>query len=222
MNLFKEYKALRSKYNMRAEHAYNVVRSKAAQDWRVALRGWDFDLRGICSDMTSSHDTVWSHRLPSGHVLDVRASYDCDYNPLEGLCTVDLHNHKEYQNQWVVSHEEGTYWVETDREYALIELDDGGLCVDWYRKQGMSKQVAIETAIESRRAMVDWIEMCLKNDVAYGCIEVIIQRDIGGVAAPFAFAGPIGGVELGSGNEYLREALEDLLAEAEGGLNLTQ
>ena len=107
----------------------------------------------------------------------------------------------------MVSHKNGTYWINTNDGYALVELEDGGIETGWYRKQGMAKQPAIERAIESHKKMVDWIEDYVQGNVSYGCFEVRILRpdeyeDQGEDATPVCDAGPLveledGGIETG-------------------------
>ena len=224
MNLFEEYKKLRSKYGMPAKEAYRSVSYKAAETWRKELRGWDFNLRMILSNMTDKHGKAWVHQLPSGHVLMVLASYDYDIDPLNGVCKVRHQDRCAYENQEVVSHKDGTYWISTNDGYALVELDDGGIETGWYRKKGMAKQPAIEQAIESRKKMVNWIEDYVQGNVSYGCFEVRILRPDeyeyhGTDATPVCEAGPLGGVECDD-EEYLLDTLNELFSEATHGLTL--
>lgn len=115
MNLFNEYKKRRSEDNMTAAQAYKSASYKAAELWRKELRGWDFNIRMILSNMTETHRKVWVHQLPSGHVLMVLASYDYDgVDQLDWLCKLEHHRHKEYRDQEVVSHKDGTYWISTN------------------------------------------------------------------------------------------------------------
>ena len=72
MNLFEEYKKLRAAHDMTAAQAYKSASHKAAEMWRKELRGWDFNLRMIFSNMTEIHRKVWVHQLPSGHLLMVK------------------------------------------------------------------------------------------------------------------------------------------------------
>ena len=224
MNLFKEYKKLREKYEMPAKDAYRSVSHAAAEAWRKELRQWDFNTRMILSNMTEKHSKVWVHQLPSGHVLMVLASYDYDVDQLDGLCKVEHHSYRTYEDQEVVSHKDGTYWISTSDGYAIVELEDGGIETEWYRKQGMAKQPAIERAIESRRKMIDWIEDYVQGNVIYGCFEVRILRpdeyeDHGEDATPVCEAGPLGGVECDD-EEYLLDTLNELFSEATHGLTL--
>jgi hypothetical protein len=224
MNLFEEYKKRREQYGMRAVDAYRSVSHAAAETWRKELRQWDFNVNMIRSNMTETHDKTWVHQLPSGHVLIVLASYDYDVDQLDGLCKVEHHRHKDYREQEVVSHKDGTYWIHTNDGYALVELDDGGIETAWYRKQGMAKQVAIETAIAARKKMVDWIENYVQGNVSYGCFEVRIVRpdeysDDGENAETVSYAGPLGEVECDD-EEYLLDTLNELFNEATHGLTL--
>lgn len=224
MNLFEEYKKVRSKYDTPAKEAHRMVSHKAAETWRKELRGWDFNVRTITSNMTDKHKKTWVHQLPSGHVLMVLASYDYDVDQLDGLCKVEHHNYRAHRDQEVVSHKDGTYWISTNAGYALVELDDGGIETGWYRKKGCAKQVAIERAIESRKNMVNWIENYVQGNVSYGCFEVRILRpdeyeDEGEDATPVCDAGPLGGVECDD-DEYLLSTLNELFDEATHGLTL--
>ena len=224
MNLFEEYKKLRSKYDMTAAQAYRSVSYKAAETWRKELRGWDFNVRMILSNMTEAHRKVWARQLPSGFVLMVKASYDYDVDRLDGLCKVEHHKYREYRDQECVSHEDGTYWISTNDGYALVEMEDGGIETGWYRKKGMAKQPAIERAIEARKKQVGGIEDYVQGNCAYGCFEVCILRpdeyeDDGEDATPVSYAGPLGGVDCDD-EEYLLETLNELFDEATHGLTL--
>ena len=221
MNLFEEYKKLRAAHDMTAAQAYKSASYKAAEMWRKELRGWDFNLRMIFSNMTESHRKVWVHQLPSGHLLMVKGSYDYDVDQLYGWCKVEHRRYKPNDDQVVVSHKDGTYWIDTSDGYALVELDDGGIETGWFRKQGAAKQVAVERAVESRRKMVDWIEDYVRGNRAYGCFEVLILP-VGAEDEddpPVGEAGPLGGVECDD-EEYLLEALNELFDEATHGLTL--
>lgn len=224
MNLFDEYKKLRWKYDLPAAQAHRSVKHKAAELWRKELRGWGFNVRMILSNMTDNHRKVWVHQAPSGFVIMVKASFDYDVDQLDGLCKVEHHRHKDYREQEVVSHKDGTYWIETRYGYALVEMDDGGIETGWWRKQGYAKQPAIEQAIESRKKMVDWIEKYVRGDIAYGCFEVRILRpdeyeDDGEAATPVSCAGPLSGVDCDD-EEYLLETLNELFDEAAHGLTI--
>ena len=221
MNLFEEYKKLRAAHDMTAAQAYKSASHKAAEMWRKELRGWDFNLRMIFSNMTEIHRKVWVHQLPSGHLLMVKGSYDYSVDQLDGLCTVEHRRYKPNDDQVVVSHKDGTYWIDTSDGYALVELDDGGIETGWFRKQGAAKQVAVERAVESRRKMVDWIEDYVRGNRAYGCFEVLILP-VGAEDEddpPVGEAGPLGGVECDD-EEYLLETLNELFDEATHGLTL--
>ena len=218
MNLFDEYKKRRSEDGMTAAQAYKAASYKAAEAWRKELRGWYFNLRMIVSNMTEKHRKVWFHQAPSGFVITVKASFDYDVDQLDGMCRVEHHRHKEYRDQEVVSHKDGTYWIETQDGYALVELDDGGIETGWFRKQGYAKQPAIERAIESRKKMVSWIEDYVQGNRTYGCFEVCILRpdeysDDGENAKTVSYAGPLGGVDCDD-DEYLLETLNELFDEA--------
>lgn len=224
MNLFDEYKKLRAAHDMTAAQAYKSASHKAATLWKKELRGWDFNVRMILSNMTEKHRKVWFHQAPSGFVIMVKAGFDYDVDQLDGLCRVEHHRHKDYREQEVVSHKDGTYWVETQDGYALVEMDDGGIETGWWRKQGYAKQPAIERAIESRKKMVSWIEDYVQGNCTYGCFEVCILRpdeysDDGENAEPVSYAGPLGSVECDD-EEYLLETLNELFDEASHGLTL--
>ncbi len=224
MNLFEEYKKARAEHCLTAKEAYRSVSHKAAETWRKELRQWDFNVRMILSNMTENHKKAWVHQLPSGHVLTVLASFDYDVDQLDGLCKVEHHRHKDYREQEVVSHKDGTYWIEAQDGYALVEMDDGGIETGWYRKKGMAKQPAIEQAIESRKKMVDWIEEYVRGHITYGCFEVRVLRpddyeDHGENAPIVCDAGPLGGVECDD-EEYLLSTLNELFDEATHGLTL--
>lgn len=223
MNLFEEYKKLRSKYDMPAKEAYRSVSHAAAEAWRKELRQWDFNVRMILSNMTENHKKAWVHQLPSGHVLMVLASYDYDVDQLDGLCKVEHHGYREYRDQECVSHEEGTYWISTNDGYALVEMEDGGIETGWYRKRGMAKQPAIERAIEARKKMVNWIEDYVQGNCTYGCFEIRIMpagsEDDTGSDKPVATAGPLGGVDCDD-EDYLLDTLNELFDEATRGLTL--
>ena len=221
MNLFEEYKKLRSKYDMPAVQAHRSVKHAAAEMWRKELRGWDFDVRSIVANMNENQRRVWLHTLPSGHLLMVKGSYDYDVDQLDGLCKVEHHRHKDNSDQVVVSHKDGTYWISTSDGYAIVELEDGGIETEWYRKQGMAKQPAIERAIESRRKMIDWIEDYVQGNYSYGCFEVVILP-VGSTNEddpPVGEAGPLGGVECDD-EDYLLDTLNELFSEAAHGLTL--
>ena len=174
--------------------------------------------------MADHHGKAWVHQLPSGHVLMVLASYDYDVDQLDGLCKVEHHRHKDYREQEVVSHKDGTYWIETQDGYALVELEDGGIETGWYRKKGMAKQPAIERAIEARKKMVNWIENYVQGNVCYGCFEVRIlhpaeYEDHDAEAPPICEAGPLGGVDCDD-EDCLLSTLNELFDEATHGLTL--
>lgn len=224
MNLFEEYKKRRENYGLKASEAYRSVSHAAAATWRKELRQWDFNVNMILSNMTDKHEKAWVHQLPSGHVIMVLASYDYDVDQLDGLCKVEHHRYLTYKDQTVVSHKDGTYWINTNDGYALVKLEDGGIETGWYRKQGMAKQPAIERAIESRKKMVDWIENYVQGNVSYGCFEVRILRpdeyeDQGEDATPVCDAGPLCGVECDD-EDYLLDTLNELFDEAAHGLTL--
>lgn len=224
MNLFEEYKKLRAAHDMTAAQAYKSASHKAATLWKKELRGWDFNLRMILSNMTESHRKVWVHQLPSGFVLMVKASYDYDVDQLDGLCKVEHHTYREHRDQECVSHKDGTYWISTNDGYALVEMEDGGIETGWYRKRGMAKQPAIERAIEARKRQVAWIEDYVQGNCTYGCFEVCILRpdeytDDGENATTVSYAGPLGGVECDD-EEYLLDTLNELFDEATHGLTL--
>lgn len=210
MNLFEEYMKCR-KGGARAIEAHRATKHKAAEMWRKELRGWDFNIRMIVSNMTKRHRKTWVQQLPSGYVLMVLASYDYDVDQLDGLCKVEHHRYKEHKDQTVISHRDGSYWISTNDGYALVEFDDGGIETGWYRKQGYAKQPAIERAIESRKSMVEWIEDYVQGNVSYGAFEVRILRpddyDDHGEGAPIVCdAGPLGGVECDD-DEHLLSTL---------------
>lgn len=225
MNLFKEYSELRRKHDMSAAEAHRVVKFKAAALWRKELRGWDFNLRMILSNMTDKHEKAWVHQLPSGHVIMVLASYDYDVDQLDGLCKVEHHRYLTYKDQTVVSHKDGTYWINTNDGYAIVELEDGGIETAWYRKKGMAKQPAVERAIEARKKMVSWIEDYVQGNCTYGCFEVAIypptsgDEDYDSDIEAVAIAGPLGGVDCDD-EEYLLDTLNELFDEAAHGLTL--
>lgn len=221
MNLFDEYRKLREKYNMTAAQAYRSASHKAAELWRKELRGWDFIVREIIGNMNGeTMKSVWWTALPSGNWVVVKASFDYDVDQLDGLCRVEHHRHKEYRDQEVVSHKDGTYWVETQDGYALVEMDDGGIETGWWRKQGYAKQPAIEKAIETRMKMVSWIEDYVQGNCTYGCFEVCIMTPEGSKDdAPISSAGPFGGVEMDD-EDYLLDTLNELFDEASHGLTI--
>lgn len=224
MNLFEEYKKARAEYGLTAKEAHRSVSHKAAETWRKELRQWDFNVNMILSNMTENHKKVWVHQLPSGHVLMVLASYDYDVDQLDGLCKLEHHRYPTYEDQTVVSHKDGTYWISTNDGYARVELDDGGIETGWYRKKGMAKQPAIEQAIESRKKMVNWIEDYVQGNVTYGCFEVRVLRpdeyeDHGENAPIVCDAGPLGGVGCDD-EECLLSTLNELFDEATHGLTL--
>lgn len=223
MNLFEEYKKLRAAHDMTAAQAYKSASHKAATLWKKELRGWDFNLRMILSNMTETHRKVWTKLLPSGHYLVVEASYDYDVDQLDGLCKVEHGAYREYRDQECVSHEDGTYWISTNDGYALVEMEDGGIETGWYRKKGMAKQPAIERAIEARKRQVAWIEDYVQGNCTYGCFEIRIMPvgsdDDTGSDKPVATAGSLGGVECDD-EEYLLSTLNELFDEATHGLTL--
>ena len=225
MNLFKEYSELRRKHDMSAAEAHRVVKFKAAALWRKELRGWDFNLRMILSNMTEQHRKVWTKLLPSGYFIKVSAGYDYDVDQLDGMCTVEHHRSKDNREQEVISHEDGAYWVETNDGYAIVELEDGGIETGWYRKKGMAKQPAVERAIEARKKMVGWIEDYVQGNCTYACFEVAIypptsgDEDYDSDIEAVAIAGPLGGVDCDD-EEYLLDTLNELFDEAAHGLTL--
>ena len=224
MNLFEEYKKLRAAHDMTAAQAYKSASRKAATLWKKELRGWDFNVRMITNNMTGDYRKVWVYQLPSGFVVMVKASYDDEADELDGLCTLEHKRYKEYRDCTVVSHRDGTYWIDTNDGYAIVEMEDGGIETGWWRKQGMAKQPAVERAIEARMEQVEWIEDYVRGNVAYGVFEVLILRpdeyeDRGEEATPVSYAGPLGGVEVDD-EDYLLDTLNELFDEATHGLTL--
>lgn len=216
MNLFEEYKALRTKYGMRAVDAKRSITHQAAVRWREALRGWDFDAAQISRQAGSKHEEVWRTQMPNGNWVSVEASYDTYNDGLDGLCELSYRVNDRYDGQEVISHADGEYIVWNNQEYVKVTHCDGGLETGWYRKNGYAKQPAILKAIENRKKQISWIEDYLQGNVNYVVLEVKIYPPEYGdydEVESLASAGPLGGVEADE-DEYLLDTLHELFEEA--------
>lgn len=182
MNLFEEYMTLRRKHGLPASQALKGAKSRAVHQWKVALRGWDFNTEIIRTNMSDRETLLYRTQIGEGRELRVYGAYDRDSDLLDGYCTTSYrHTEDRHTNQMVISHEDGTYWVWTGSDWARARFSDR-LDTKHFRAQGYAKQPAFEKAVESRRSQVEYVERCLQGDVYVGFFKVVIATCPGALA----------------------------------------